>query len=57
MTYKIKKIEKPWIIEVPFGVEVVYASSYEDACEKLGITPVSVDDLSDLFDLDDGVLF
>ena len=57
MTYKIKKIQSPWIIEVPFGVEVVYAASYEDACEKLGITPVSVDDLPDLFDLDDCVLF
>ena len=57
MTYKIKKIEKPWIIEVPFGVEVVYAASYEEACEKLGITPVTADDLLDIFDLDDGVLF
>ena len=57
MIYKIKKIEKPWIIDVPFGAEVVYAASYEEACDKLGITPVSVDDLIDIFDFDDGVLF
>lgn len=57
MTYKIKKIQSPWIIEVPFGIEVVYASSYEDACEKLGITPVSVDDLPIIVGLDDGVPF
>ena len=60
MTYKIKKIELLWTVEVPwsqFGVEFVYATSYNEACDKLGITPVSVDDLPIIFGLDDGVPF